>query len=238
MSITSKQLPESERPYEKCLAKGAEFLSDAELLAVIIRTGTNGHTSVEVAKQILEAKSGSLLAVHQMSLAELRQIPGIGKVKAIQLKCVAELSKRIAMSSRVHDVVLQSARSVASYYMERLRHEEREHVLLCMFDTRCRLIRDTVISVGTATASLVSPREIFLKALEYHAVHIILVHNHPSGDIQPSRQDIQITRQLLEGGRILGIALSDHIIIGDNQYFSFREQEMLFASPEGERNVE
>lgn len=238
MSITSKQLPESERPYEKCLAKGAEFLSDAELLAVIIRTGTSGHTSVEVAKQILEAKSGSLLAVHQMSLAELRQIPGIGKVKAIQLKCVAELSKRIAMSSRVHDVVLQSARSVASYYMERLRHEEREHVLLCMFDTRCRLIRDTVISVGTATASLVSPREIFLKALEYHAVHIILVHNHPSGDIQPSRQDIQITRQLLEGGRILGIALSDHIIIGDNQYFSFREQEMLFASPEGERNVE
>lgn len=238
MNITSKQLPESERPYEKCLARGAEFLSDAELLAVIIRTGTNGNTAVEVAKQILEAKSGNLLAVHQMSLMELQQIPGIGKVKAIQLKCVAELSKRIAMSSRIHEVVLQNARSVAAYYMERLRHEEREHVLLCMFDTKCRLIQDTVISVGTVNASLVSPREIFLAALEYHAVHIILVHNHPSGDILPSRQDIQITRQLLEGGRILGIALSDHIIIGDNQYFSFREQEMLRAAPEGERNVE
>lgn len=238
MSITSKQLPESERPYEKCLARGAEFLSDAELLAVIIRTGTNGNTAVEVAKQILEAKSGNLLAVHQMSLMELQQIPGIGKVKAIQLKCVAELSKRIAMSNRIHEVVLQNARSVAAYYMERLRHEEREHVLLCMFDTKCRLIQDTVISVGTVNASLVSPREIFLMALEYHAVHIILVHNHPSGDILPSRQDIQITRQLLEGGRILGIALSDHIIIGDNQYFSFREQEMLRAAPEGERNVE
>lgn len=238
MNITSKQLPESERPYEKCLARGAEFLSDAELLAVIIRTGTNGNTAVEVAKQILEAKSGNLLVVHEMSLMELQQIPGIGKVKAIQLKCVAELSKRIAMSSRAHDVVLQNARSVAYYYMERLRHEEREHVLLCMFDSKCRLIQDTVVSVGTVNASLVSPREIFLKALEYHAVHIILVHNHPSGDILPSRQDIQITRQLLEGGRILGIALSDHIIIGDNQYFSFREQEMLHASSEGERNVE
>lgn len=237
MNITTKHLPPSEQPYEKCMHRGAEFLSDAELLAVIIRTGTNGATSVEVAKRILETKCGNLLALHQMSLAELQQIPGIGRVKAIQLKCVAELSKRISMSARMHEVVLQNARSVAAYYMERLRHEEKEHVLLCMFDTKCRLIHDTVISVGTVNASLVSPREIFLKALEYHAVHMILVHNHPSGDISPSRQDIRITGQLLEGGRILGMALSDHIIIGDNQYFSFREQGMLTGVPEGERNV-
>lgn len=236
MGITSKNLPESEQPYEKCERYGAEFLTDAELLAVIIRTGTCGNTAVELARSILLKKSGNLLVLYQMSLSELKTIPGIGRVKAIQLKCVAELSKRIAMTKQSYSVVLSDAESVASYYMEKLRHEEQEHLILSMFDTKCRLIQDVVLTIGTVNASYISPREIFMKALEHHAVHIILLHNHPSGSARPSRQDIEVTRQIMEGGRLLGIELADHIIIGDKQYYSFREQGMLLF-PKGERNV-
>ena len=162
-----------------------------------------------------------------MSLKELQEVPGIGKVKAIQLKCIAELSKRIAQTGRQQAVVMQNAFSVADYYMEQLRHEEKEHLMLCMFDTKCHLIADSILSIGTVNASLISPREIFLKAFEYHAVYVILVHNHPSGNPLPSRQDIEVTRKIVEGGRLLEIELADHIIIGDKKYFSFKEQEML-----------
>ena len=212
--MTAKNLPVSEQPYEKCLKSGAASLSDAELLAVIIRCGTNGSSSTEV-------------GLYQMSLKELQEVPGIGKVKAIQLKCIAELSKRIAQTGRQQAVVMQNAFSVADYYMEQLRHEEKEHLMLCMFDTKCHLIADSILSIGTVNASLISPREIFLKAFEYHAGHVILVHNHPSGNPLPSRQDIEVTRKIVEGGRLLGIELADHIIIGDKKYFSFKEQEML-----------
>ena len=215
--MTAKNLPVSEQPYEKCLKSGAASLSDAELLAVIIRCGTNGSSSTEVAKQVLSKRTGNLLGLYQMSLKELQEVPGIGKVKAIQLKCIAELSKRIAQTGRQQAVVMQNAFSVADYYMEQLR----------MFDTKCHLIADSILSIGTVNASLISPREIFLKAFEYHAVHVILVHNHPSGNPLPSRQDIEVTRKIVEGGRLLGIELADHIIIGDKKYFSFKEQEML-----------
>ena len=210
--MTAKNLPVSEQPYEKCLKSGAASLSDAELLAVIIRCGTNGSSSTEVAKHVLSKRTGNLLGLYQMSLKELQEVPGIGKVKAIQLKCIAELSKRIAQTGRQQAVVMQNAFSVADYYMEQLRHEEKE---------------DSILSIGTVNASLISPREIFLKAFEYHAVHMILVHNHPSGNPLPSRQDIEVTRKIVEGGRLLEIELADHIIIGDKKYFSFKEQEML-----------
>lgn len=225
--MTAKNLPVSEQPYEKCLKSGAASLSDAELLAVIIRCGTNGSSSTEVAKHVLSKRTGNLLGLYQMSLKELQEVPGIGKVKAIQLKCIVELSKRIAQTGRQQAVVMQNAFSVADYYMEQLRHEEKEHLMLCMFDTKCHLIADSILSIGTVNASLISPREIFLKAFEYHAVHVILVHNHPSGNPLPSRQDIEVTRKIVEGGRLLGIELADHIIIGDKKYFSFKEQEML-----------
>ena len=122
---------------------------------------------------------------------------------------------------------MQNAFSVADYYMEQLRHEEKEHLMLCMFDTKCHLIADSILSIGTVNASLISPREFFLKAFEYHAVYVILVHNLPSGNPLPSRQDIEVTRKIVEGGRLLEIELADHIIIGDKKYFSFKEQEML-----------
>ena len=226
---TIKEMYKEDRPYEKCEKFGAENLTDTELLAILIRTGTKGENSLELSRKLLY-KNGfhnGLAGIHKWSLDELIQIKGIGKVKAIQLKCIAELSKRIAQTGRQQTVVMQNAFSVADYYMEQLRHEEKEHLMLCMFDTKCHLIADSILSIGTVNASLISPREIFLKAFEYHAVHVILVHNHPSGNPLPSRQDIEVTRKIVEGGRLLGIELADHIIIGDKKYFSFKEQEML-----------
>lgn len=224
---TVKELPESEKPDEKCLRLGPEYLSDAELLAVIIRTGTAGKKSIEVAQEILNCKEKNLLNLYLMSLKELTEIPGIGTVKAVQLKCLAEITKRMTKATRVHNISLNSAHSVANYYMEELRHEDREKLLLCMFDSKCTLLRDEVISIGTINASLISPREIFKQAFMHQAVYIILLHNHPSGNPMPSLQDKIVTRKIQECGDLLGISLSDHIIIGDNQYFSFKEKNLL-----------
>ncbi|MCI9417816.1 MAG: DNA repair protein RadC [Eubacterium sp.] len=226
--LTVKELPDSEKPYEKCLQYGAECLSDAELLAVIIRTGTAGKKSIEVAQDILNRNQRNLLNLHHLSMKDFMEIPGIGTVKAIQLKCLAEITKRMTKATRIREVSLNNASSVALYYMEELRHENREKLMLCMFDSQSVLLGDEMISVGTVNASLVSPREIFIRALMRQAVHIILLHNHPSGVPLPSTQDKLVTRKIQECGEMLGIHLSDHIIIGDNQYFSFKEENLLY----------
>lgn len=222
-----KELSDSEKPYEKFLNYGPEYLSDAELLAVIIRTGTRGKKSVDVAQAVLSRKEKNLLNLYRLSFQELREIPGIGKVKAIQLKCLAEITRRMAKATRAGQVSLKSASSVASYYMELLRHEDREKLILSMFDSQCVLLGEEVISIGTVNASLVSPREIFRKALMNQAVYIILLHNHPSGVPLPSAMDRQVTRRVEQCGEMMGIHLSDHIIIGDNKYFSFKEENLL-----------
>lgn len=224
---TVKDLPESEKPYEKCLKYGVSHLSDAELLAVIIRTGTTGKKSIELAQDILNCKERNLLNLNLLSFNELLAIPGIGTVKAIQLKCLAEITKRMTKATRIRQVSLCSASSVAAYYMEELRHEDKEKLLICMFDSKCVLLGDSLISIGTLNASLVSPREIFKQALMNQAAYIILLHNHPSGNPDPSLQDRLVTRRIQECGELLGVKLSDHIIIGDNQYFSFKEENLL-----------
>ena len=131
------------------------------------------------------------------------------------------------MTSRLHSVVMKDAASVAAYYMERMRHLTKEQLVLAMYDSKCMLLQDALISIGTCNASLISPREVFMKALEYKAVYVMLLHNHPSGDPQASGEDISVTKRINECGKLLGIPLLDHIIIGDNCYFSFREQGIL-----------
>ena len=225
--ITMKEMPESERPLEKCFRYGAQALSDAELLEVILKSGTKNMTALQLAQLFLARKERNLLNLNSMQIEEMQEIPGIGQVKAAQLKCVAELAGRIARTSRLKSVRLSEPASIAAYYMESLRHETKEKLLLAMFDARSNLLGDEIISVGTVTCSLVSPREIFLKALEYRAVHIVLLHNHPSGDPEPGDADISVTRRVQESGSLLGIALADHIIIGDNRYISLRENGLL-----------
>ena len=227
--FTAKELPISERPYEKCLLAGPQALSDAELLAVIIKSGSRQVNAVELAQNILDAGERGLLNLHDMSLEELRAFPGVGKVKAIQLKCAAELSRRIAQADRRDRLCLAYPQTAAAYYMERLRHETREQLLLAMFDAKCHLLGDTHIATGSARSVLASPRDIFLCALRQRAVFIILLHNHPSGDPSPSRDDEQLTRRVMECGKLLELELSDHIIIGDNNYYSFRENKQILV---------
>ncbi len=222
-----RELPGSERPYERCEKYGPEVLSDAELLAVVLRTGNRDCSALQLAQKILCMGQQGLLNLYQVTVEDLKKLPGIGRVKAIQLKCVAELSKRIASACYRRVLQVDDPETLAGYYMERFRHESTEKLLLAMFDARNHLLKDEVLSTGTVNASLVSPREIFRRALQYQAVHIILLHNHPGGDPTPSGEDLRVTQRVQEAGKLVGIPLTDHIIIGDNQYFSFQEKEML-----------
>ena len=205
-----RNLPTMEQPYEKCLENGPESLSDAELLAVILRCGARGKTSLELAREILSlpGKEESLLGLYHCTRQELLQIRGVGEVKAIQLQCIGELSKRMA----------------AAGARKGLCHEDQEVLLCMMLDTKNQLLGEKEITRGTVNATMISPRELFLAALQFRAVHILLVHNHPSGLPEPSGDDITVTRQIRRAGEMLGITLLDHIIIGDHCYTSMLEQ--------------
>lgn len=222
-----KELPDSEKPYEKFLESGAESLSDAELLAVIIRSGTQGKTSIEVAQDFLAQGNRNLLNLYELSFDEMKQIYGIGRVKAIQLKCVAELSKRITKTRYQDGLSMNHPQTIADYYMERMRHEKQERLLALFFDSKCRLLSDVVMSIGSVTTTFVSPREIFLTALRCNTVQIILLHNHPSGNAQPSEEDDEVTKRMKECGELLGIPLVDHIILGDQSYYSYRAHKRI-----------
>lgn len=222
---TIKELPPSERPYERCLQHGPEYLTDAELLAVILRTGTKGKPSTYLANQILSHAKGQegLLSLYHLSVEQVMQIPGVGKVKAVQVMCITELSKRISKTIARGELVFHHPQSIANYYMEELRHLEKETIICMMLNTKNNLLGEEVISQGTVNSTLISPREVFLSALSFRAVNIILIHNHPSGDPNPSKEDIQITHRVKDAGNLIGIKLLDHIIIGDQQYTSMRE---------------
>lgn len=224
-----KNMPPQMRPYEKFKLLGAERLQDEELLAIILRSGTKGRSSISLAKELLNLPKGQkgLLGLQHLSLAELMEVPGIGEVKAVQIKCIGELSKRIARSSSGLSLQFDRPETIAEYYMEELRHQEQECLICMMLDTKNHFLGDVQISKGTVNSSLVSPREIFLSALSYHAVYIILIHNHPSGNPEPSKQDILVTQRIQAAGEMLGITLLDHIIIGDLTYCSLHQEGMM-----------
>ena len=162
-----------------------------------------------------------------MSLSELCSVQGIGMVKAVKLKCIAELSMRLSRAVAKEGLIVNNPRTISRYYMEALRHRETECVVLACLDTKGELIGEKMISQGSVKMSLVSPREIFMEALRLEAVNIILLHNHPSGDPNPSDCDVSLTEKLLDAGKQLDIPLLDHIIIGDNKYFSFKEANLI-----------
>lgn len=217
-------------PYERFHRFGAESLTESELLAIILRTGTKDKSALELAQEVLalaEPSREGLLGLYDISLERLQEISGIGEVKAVKLKCITELSRRIASATAREQICMQQPKTVAAYYMEQLRHRRTECVVLACVDAKGRLLEDCVMSSGSATMSLISPREIFLEALKHQAVSILLVHNHPSGDPSPSRADAELTGELAAAGQMIGIPLLDHIIIGDNRYMSFREKGLI-----------
>ncbi len=227
--IIMKEISETERPYEKSYKYGVEILSDAELLAVILRTGSRQANALSTAYRILDAHPihKGIVGLNYLTTEELEDISGVGKVKAIQMKCLAEISKRMAKASLKPFISFESPQSIADYFMENTRYLEKEYVYILMFDSKHKLLKDVRLSEGTVNSSLLSPREVFTTALKFDAVYIVLVHNHPSGDPSPSRQDIEITDRVSSAGRMIGIELSDHIILGNNCYVSLAERGII-----------
>lgn len=222
-----KELPHrTEMPYERFLSCGAQSLTNAELIAIILRTGTKEKDAVQLAREVLslhERDASGLSALHELTLEELLSVPGIGEVKAVKLLSLAEISRRLVRERAAERLVFSCPSAVADYYMEDLRHLDRETAVLVLLDNRMALLREETLSLGTVNCTLLSPREIFQSALRWGAVNIVLLHNHPSGDPTPSEMDLSITRRICRAGRTLGVRLVDHLIIGDLRYTSLRE---------------
>lgn len=224
--MQNKRVISQDLPYEKFMRLGPESLTERELIAIILRTGTREVSALELADQVLSLAKyprEGLLGLYDVTLEELMGINGIGTVKAVKLKCLAELSMRINTASAKQGLEFRNPASVAQYFMERLRHRDTECVMLVCTDSKGQLLKEAKLSDGSVRMSLISPREIFLEALQCRAVHILLVHNHPSGDPAPSKADRELTQNVKELGDKMDIPLLDHIIIGDNRYLSFKE---------------
>ena len=185
------------------------------------------HRKNELAQHILSVccRSKGLLGLSSITIPELLKIRGVGKVKAVQIKCICELSRRTAKQSASAKLKFTEPEAIAAYYMQDLRLLEKEHMILVLLDSKCRKIADTVLSVGTVNASLVTPREVFAEALKYNAVSVVLLHNHPSGDAAPSHNDIAVTDRIVQAGKILGVQVIDHIIIGDKNICRRKESK-------------
>ena len=224
MAIKIKQLPESERPYEKLEMYGEKNLSNAELLAIIIKTGTKELTSIDIAKQILNLNQnqnkGDLNFLRDISLEELMLVKGIGRVKAIQLKAMCELSSRMNKPSNYRKIKITSSKDVANLLMNDLRFEKKEIVKLIILNNKNIILKIMDISLGGGNYAIIDIRFILSEVIKMGAPQIILVHNHPSGDVTPSREDIEVTKRLRQASEILGVRLLDHIIIGNMDYKS------------------
>ena len=231
MTIKIKQLPESERPYEKLEIYGEKMLSNAELLAIIIKSGTKENTSVELANKILSLVDDNVLqSLQDISLEEFQKIKGIGKVKAIQLKAVCELARRMAQPVNRKNIKVNSSIDVADLLMDELRFEKIEHVKLLLLNAKNIIVRIVDISKGGMNSAIVEPKEILQEAIKSGIPKIILVHNHPSGDSTPSKADIDLTKRLYSAAKILGIQFLDHIVIGDRCYTSIFSAERIVES--------
>lgn len=222
-----KSLPLEERPREKLYLHGVQALTDAELLAILLRTGTAQKSALTIAKEL--AHDGGLYRrlARVSDLNELTQIKGLGQAKAATLLAALEIGRRIASASPLDKVHLRCPQDCAAFLMPRLRYAMKEQFLVILLNSKNKIIGTEVISEGTLTNSVVHPREVYLPAILQHAAAICVAHNHPSGDPQPSKADRELTRVLWAAGQTLCIPLLDHVIIGDGAYYSFQEDEAL-----------
>lgn len=223
MSIKMKELPASERPYEKLEMYGADTLSNAEILAIIIKSGTREESSLATAQKILSMKnknSDSLRFIQDMSIEEFMKIKGIGKVKAIQLKAVCEFAKRISKPIEVPQVQISCPEDIAGLLMDELKYEKREMVKVILLNTKNIVIKIINICLGSDNSAILKPKDALIDAIKMGVPKIVLVHNHPSGDPTPSEADIEFTDRLGQAASIMGIELLDHIVIGDCKFES------------------
>ena len=221
-----KEWPLSERPREKLHARGAEALSDAEILAIILNAGSGGRSALDIARALL-ARYDNLRRLARRPLREMCIVPGIGPARAAMLHAAFELGRRYAAVPDIEEDVVGGPEDIASMYVPRLRDLQRERFMALLLDNAGHIIKECVISEGIVNASLVHPREVFHAAVTELASSVILLHNHPSGVREASREDHMITQQLVEAGRIMDIPVHDHIIVCGNSYVSFAENGWL-----------
>lgn len=222
-----KDWPEDERPRERLLRYGPDILSNAQILAILLRTGSNDGTAIDLARSLL-SKFGTLKAIESAGLSELCNVKGMGPAKAAQLKAAFTLSKRIQGEPSDPKDPFRTSEDVCRYYSPRLDGLKKEVFICALLDSKNRPFKDITVSEGTITTSLVHPREVFNPAIKESAVSVLFVHNHPSGDPAPSKDDMEITKRLVETGKVIGIGVLDHIIIGYNgTYVSLLDKGLL-----------
>ena len=224
--MTIKELPQSERPYEKLELYGEKNLSNAELLAIIIKTGTKEYTSIEIAQKLLNLNDRydeqNLSFLRDLSIEEITKIKGIGRVKAIQLKAVCELAIRMNSTPNYRKVKIREPNDIAKILMDEMRYEKTEIAKIILLDNQCNILKIKNVAKGGNNFVSIGMKNILSEAVKVNAPKIILVHNHPSGDPTPSKKDYEITKKLEDAAKILGIELIDHIIIGNREYTSIK----------------
>lgn len=221
-----KDWPANERPREKLLQRGPRALSDAELLAILIRAGTGKYTALDLARKML-TQERNLRAIAGKTAQELMRMKGVGEAKAVEMLAAFEIGRRLQETKEEEKIVIRSPEDVAQFMIPRLRDRTKEVFVVLVLDSKNGLKHEVELSEGTLNASLVHPREVFKVAIDHLAASIIVVHNHPSGNREPSREDIDITKQLVESGKIVGIPLHDHVIVAGDGYTSFAERGIL-----------
>ena len=223
-----KDLPQHERPRERLAEHGADALTDAELIAILLRTGLRGQSAVDVGRALIQ-RFGTLSELSRATLEELQEIRGVGRDKAIALKAAFTLARRMAAEIQAAAPLLDRPTAVADLLREECRPYTVEHFYALLLDTRRRLLRKVALTRGTLDAAIVHPRDVFRHAVAANASAVVLVHNHPSGDPTPSKADITVTRDLIRAGRLLKIEVLDHVILGrrtderERDYFSLKD---------------
>ncbi len=221
-----KNMPESERPREKAMRLGVEALSDQEILAMFIRSGVKGKSALDIARDVLD-QFENIYDLHHFSEETLLKIKGLSKLKVLELKCIAEIARRMAIPSKDYRFVFNSPQQIGKWLNNEIGFKKQEHFVVVFLNVKNQIIKFETVFIGTISMSIVHPREIFQLAIQVGASKIIVAHNHPSGDVSYSLADKQITKQLIEVGKICGIPVLDHLIVGKNNLFSFRENNVL-----------
>lgn len=221
-----RNIPIEDRPRERMHKLGSHALSNAELLAILLRTGTYAESAVQLAQTVL-TEFGSLRSLVDLSTEELIQIKGIGPAKAMQIKAGIELGRRLARSTMNDTHTIRSPQDVVTLMAEDMRYLQKEHFVCLFLNTKNHVLAQETLSIGTLNASLVHPREVFRAAIKRSSASIICVHNHPSGDPTPSPEDIELTKRLIEAGRMIGIEVLDHVILGDQSFISLKEKGFM-----------
>jgi len=225
-SLKIKDMPEQERPRERLAKYGPEVLSNSELLAIILRSGTRSESAINIASRLLKNEMG-IRYLYDTSYEELKSIKGIGDAKACQIKAALELGKRLRSYKDNRNVFIKTPEDAVELVMEDMRYLKKEFLKVILLNIKCMVISVKDISVGSLNSSIVHPREIFIEAIKSSSASIIVCHNHPSGDPTPSQEDINITKRIYEAGKIIGIDLLDHIIIGNGKYISLKEKNII-----------